>query len=49
MGLVNWVVPAGDLEARLAAIVAKALQSSRTATGTPSGSFTRRSTPIPGT
>jgi enoyl-CoA hydratase/carnithine racemase len=33
MGLVNWVVPAADLEARLAAIVGKALQSSRTATG----------------
>ena len=33
MGLVNWVVPAADLEARLAAIVGKALRSSRTATG----------------
>jgi enoyl-CoA hydratase/carnithine racemase len=33
MGLVNWVVPAADLDARLAAIAGKALQSSRTATG----------------
>jgi enoyl-CoA hydratase/carnithine racemase len=33
MGLVNWVVPASDVEARLAAIVAKAFGASRTATG----------------
>jgi len=33
MGLVNWVVPASDVESRLAAIVAKALGASRTATG----------------
>ena len=33
MGLVNWEVPAADLEARIAAVVGKALQSSRTATG----------------
>ncbi len=33
MGLVNWVVPAGELEAELARIVAKAFNASRTATG----------------
>ena len=33
MGLVNWVVPAADLDARLAAIVGRAKQTSRTATG----------------
>jgi enoyl-CoA hydratase/carnithine racemase len=33
MGLVNWVVPASDVEARLAAIVTKAFGASRTATG----------------
>jgi enoyl-CoA hydratase/carnithine racemase len=33
MGLVNWVVPASDVEARLAAIVGKAFGASRTATG----------------
>jgi hypothetical protein len=33
MGLVNWVVPGSDVEARLAAIVAKAFGASRTATG----------------
>src|SRR5262245_14784160 len=33
MGLVNWVVPAADLDARLAAIVTRARQTSRTATG----------------
>ncbi len=33
MGLVNWVVPAGEVEARLAAIVAKAFGASRTANG----------------
>jgi enoyl-CoA hydratase/carnithine racemase len=33
MGLVNWVVPGNDVEARLAAIVAKAFGASRTATG----------------
>ncbi len=33
MGLVNWVVPAAQLDATLGAIVAKALGASRTATG----------------
>jgi 2-(1,2-epoxy-1,2-dihydrophenyl)acetyl-CoA isomerase len=33
MGLVNWVVPAGDLDAELARVVAKAFNASRTATG----------------
>jgi enoyl-CoA hydratase/carnithine racemase len=33
MGLVNWVVPAAQLDATLGTIVAKALGSSRTATG----------------
>jgi enoyl-CoA hydratase/carnithine racemase len=33
MGLVNWVAAAADLEARLRAIVDKALRASRTATG----------------
>lgn len=33
MGLVNWVVPAADLDRALAAIVGKALNASRTATG----------------
>jgi len=33
MGLVNWVVPAADLDRELAVIAAKALGSSRTATG----------------
>ena len=33
MGLVNWVAPAADLDARLAGIVAKAFHASRTATG----------------
>jgi enoyl-CoA hydratase/carnithine racemase len=33
MGLVNWVVPASDMEPRLATIVAKACGASRTATG----------------
>jgi len=33
MGLVNWVVPAARLDATLGTIVAKALGSSRTATG----------------
>ena len=33
IGLVNWVVPAGELDERLAAIVAKALGASRTANG----------------
>jgi enoyl-CoA hydratase/carnithine racemase len=33
MGLVNWVVPAADLDRELAAIASKALRSSRTATG----------------
>ena len=33
MGLVNWVVPAADLDRELAAIADKALHASRTATG----------------
>jgi enoyl-CoA hydratase/carnithine racemase len=33
MGLVNWVVPAAELEAELDRIVAKAMNASRTATG----------------
>lgn len=33
MGLVNWAVPAAELDARLAAVVDKAFHSSRTATG----------------
>jgi enoyl-CoA hydratase/carnithine racemase len=33
MGLVNWVVPAADLEGELAAIAGKAQRASRTATG----------------
>ncbi|HKZ04306.1 MAG TPA: enoyl-CoA hydratase-related protein [Methylomirabilota bacterium] len=33
MGLVNWVVPAAELEAELDRIVAKAFNASRTATG----------------
>jgi enoyl-CoA hydratase/carnithine racemase len=33
MGLVNWAVPASDVEPRLASIVAKAFGASRTATG----------------
>jgi enoyl-CoA hydratase/carnithine racemase len=33
MGLVNWVVPAEELDAELATIVAKAFHASRTATG----------------
>jgi enoyl-CoA hydratase/carnithine racemase len=33
MGLVNWVAPAADLDARLEGIVAKAFHASRTATG----------------
>jgi enoyl-CoA hydratase/carnithine racemase len=33
MGLVNWVVPAAELDAELARIVAKAFNASRTATG----------------
>lgn len=33
MGLVNWVVPAGQLDAKLAEIVEKAFHASRTATG----------------
>jgi len=33
MGLVNWVVPAGDVEAKVAEIVDKAFHASRTATG----------------
>jgi enoyl-CoA hydratase/carnithine racemase len=33
MGLVNWVAPAADLDARLAGIVSKAFHASRTATG----------------
>lgn len=33
MGLVNWVVPAADLDAELDRIVAKAMNASRTATG----------------
>ena len=33
MGLVNWVVPAADLEGELAAIAGKAKRASRTATG----------------
>ena len=35
MGLVNWVVPAGDVEAKVAEIVDKAFHASRTATGIP--------------
>jgi enoyl-CoA hydratase/carnithine racemase len=33
MGLVNWVVPAAELDAELARIIAKAFNASRTATG----------------
>lgn len=33
MGLVNWVVPAADVEAKLAEVVDKAFHASRTATG----------------
>jgi len=33
MGLVNWVVPAAEVEAKLAEIVEKAFHASRTATG----------------
>ncbi len=33
MGLVNWVAPADQLDSRLAAIVEKTFQASRTATG----------------
>ena len=33
MGLVNWVVPAADVDAKLAEIVDKAFHASRTATG----------------
>jgi len=33
MGLVNWVVSAADVEARLGAVVGRALDASRTATG----------------
>src|SRR6266542_4803882 len=33
MGLVNWVVPSGQVEAKLAEIVEKAFHASRTATG----------------
>ena len=33
MGLVNWVVPAAEIDARLGEIVLKALHASRTATG----------------
>ena len=33
MGLVNWVAPAGELDARLAEVVDRAFQASRTATG----------------
>ena len=33
MGLVNWVVPAAELDRELAAIAGKALRASRTATG----------------
>ena len=33
MGLVNWVVPAADVEAKLKGVLDRAFQSSRTATG----------------
>jgi len=33
MGLVNWVVPAAQVEAKLAEITEKAFHASRTATG----------------
>ena len=33
MGLVNWVVPAAELEAELHRIITKAFNASRTATG----------------
>ena len=33
MGLVNWVVPAAELDTKLAAVVGRALESSRTANG----------------